>query len=142
MRPPLSSAGLSLPLAAASLDTLDGAEMSREGEQMAYDQGLAERVLDVLGDQPALTERRMFGGISFMLRGNYCCGVIDGDLVVRVGRDVHEAALSELHAREMDFTGRPMRGWVFVAGAGVDADEALRDWVGRGVEFALSLPPK
>ena len=84
----------------------------------------------------------MFGGISFMLRGNYCCGVIDGDLVVRVGRDAHEAALSELHAREMDFTGHPMRGWVFVAGAGVDADEALRDWVWRGVEFALSLPPK
>ena len=84
----------------------------------------------------------MFGGISFMLRGNYCCGVIDGDLVVRVGRDAHEAALSQLHAREMDFTGHPMRGWVFVAGAGVDADEALRDWVWRGVEFALSLPPK
>ena len=109
---------------------------------MGYDEQLAERVADLLVDQPALTERKMFGGISFMLHGNLCCGVVNEELVVRVGPDAYEQSLAAPHAREMDFSGRPMKGWVFVASAGVNTDEALEHWVAQGVRFALTLPRK
>ena len=109
---------------------------------IGYNEQLAEWVADLLLDQPALTERKMFGGISFLLHGNLCCGVVNEELVVRVGPDAYEESLAAPHAREMDFTGWPMKGWVFVASAGVDMDEALEDWVAQGVRFALTLPPK
>lgn len=125
---------------------------------MPYDEALAERVRAALASRPqgacscpvagherepeAIEERRMFGGISFMLRGNFCCGVSDERLVVRVGPDAYDDALAEAHVTEMDFTGRPMRGWVFVHRPAVDTDEALEDWVGRGVRFTLTLPAK
>ena len=81
---------------------------------MAYDEDLAERVLGVLGGKPGLTQRKMFGGLAFMLRGNLACGVLRNDLMVRVPKDGYEAMLARPHVREMDFTGRPMRGWVVV----------------------------
>ena len=109
---------------------------------MAYDEALAERVLDLLVDQQALTERRMFGGVAFMLRGNMGVGVTGDDLMVRVGPDAHEQTLAHPDAREMDFTGRPMRGFVFVQSEGLAEDDELEAWVRRGVDFALSLPPK
>lgn len=109
---------------------------------MAYDEGLAERVRDELADRPELVERKMFGGLAFMVAGNMCCGVLGDDLIVRVGPDAYESALGEPHAREMDFTGRPMRGMVVVDGSGVADDDALAAWVGRGLAFAGSLPAK
>ncbi len=109
---------------------------------MAYDERLAERVADLLLDQPALTERKMFGGLSFLLHGNLCCGVVKDELVVRVGPDAYQQSLTTPHAREMDFTGRPMKGWVFVDAAALDSEEALERWVAQGVRFALTLPPK
>ena len=109
---------------------------------MAYDEALAERVLDLLVDQQALTERRMFGGVAFMLRGNMGVGVTGDDLMVRVGPDAYEQTLAHPDAREMDFTGRPMRGFVFVQSEGLAKDDELEAWVRRGVDFALSLPPK
>ncbi len=109
---------------------------------MAYSEKLAERVHAILDDEPRLVERKMFGGIAFMLRGNMCCGVVGEDLMVRVGPEGYEAALARPQAREMDFTGRPMRGMVYVAAAGLQSKRALKSWVDRGAAYALSLPAK
>lgn len=109
---------------------------------MAYDEELAARVRDVLALEPDLAERKMFGGLAFMLRGNMCCGIVGDDLLVRVGADGHADALAQPHVREMDFTGRPMKGMVYVGRAGLAADGDLRGWVMRGVGIARSLPPK
>lgn len=109
---------------------------------MAYDEGLAHRIRDLLGDDPAMSEREMFGGLCFMRDGNMCLGIVGADLMVRVGPDAYQAALTEPHAREMDFNGRPMRGMVYVAPDGVTEDDALAQWLARGTDFARSLPPK
>ncbi len=109
---------------------------------MAYDEHLAERVLDILGAEPSLVQKKMFGGVAVMLQGNLACGVLRSDLMVRVGKDEYEAALAKPHVREMDFTGRPMRGWVVVGPEATDDDASLEDWVATGAAYALSLPPK
>jgi hypothetical protein len=109
---------------------------------MAYDEGLAERAREVLADLPGFVEKKMFGGIGFMLLGNMACGVNGNELIVRVGPANYEHALGEPQTRPFDMTGRPMRGWVMVAPEGLESDAGLEDWVQRGVEFALSLPPK
>ena len=109
---------------------------------MAYDEHLAERVLDILGAEPSLVQKKMFGGVAVMLQGNLACGVLRSDLMVRVGKDEYEAALARPHARPMDFTGRPMRGWVVVGPEATDDDASLEDWVATGAAYALSLPPK
>jgi len=84
----------------------------------------------------------MFGGLAFMVNGHMCCGIVREDLVVRVGADTHEQALSQPHARAMDFTGRPMKGFVYVGPAGYRTTTSLRKWVRSGIRFVLSLPPK
>ena len=109
---------------------------------MAYDEGLVQRVREILADEPGVVEKKMFGGQSFMVQGNMSCGVLKEDLVVRVGPEQYEAALSRPLAREMDFTGRPMKGMVIVDAEGLDDEEALTDWVQHGLKFALTLPPK
>ena len=109
---------------------------------MAYDERLAERVLDILGPEPSLVQKNMFGGIAVMLQGNLACGVIRSDLIVRVPKDEYEATLARPHVREMDFTGRPMRGWVVVGPEGTDDEASLQDWVATGAAYTLSLPPK
>ena len=108
---------------------------------MAYDGGLAQRVREALEDEP-MTERKMFGGMCFMLRGNMCCGVAGDDLMLRVGPDAYEEALSADHVREMDFTGKPLRGMVYVAPEGIEEDDDLRAWLKRGIAFVGSLPAK
>lgn len=109
---------------------------------MAYDEGLAQRVREMLEERPGYVEKVMFGGIGFMLHGNMACGVIGSDLIVRVGPERYEGALAEPHTKLFDMTGRPMRGWVVVVPDGYEADEDLQTWVEKGVEHALSLPPK
>jgi TfoX/Sxy family transcriptional regulator of competence genes len=109
---------------------------------MAYDEALAQRVRTLLAHQEELRERKMFGGLAFMLRGNMCCGIVGDELMVRVGPERYGAALAQPHARMLDFTGRPMTGMVMVAADGVAADEGLAGWVGQGVTFAASLPAK
>lgn len=109
---------------------------------MAYDEKLAERLRKALSTESGLTERKMFGGVSFLLNGNMCCGVVGEKLVVRVGPEDYESALSEDHARPMDFTGRPLRGFVYVESDGTASQKALRSWMARGVRFARSLPAK
>ena len=108
---------------------------------MTYNAEIADRVVKVLEGRESLTERKMFGGITFMLNGNMCCGVTNDDLMVRVGAGGLEDALDQPHARPMDFTGRPMKGFVFVD-AGAVGDRVLRRWIQRGVTFAESLPAK
>jgi hypothetical protein len=109
---------------------------------MAYDIILEERIRTLLTDQPGMTAKKMFGGVGFMLNGNMACGVNKDDLIVRVGPEAYEAALAEDHTRVFDMTGRPMKGWVCVTPDGYASDQALGDWVQRGVKFALSLPAK
>ncbi len=109
---------------------------------MAYDEGLAQRLREILEDRSDVAERKMFGGLAFLLAGTMCVGVIDEELMVRVGPEAHARLLEEPHARPMDFTGRPMKGFVYVESEGFESDEDLRRWVERGVEFAGSLPPK
>lgn len=109
---------------------------------MAYDETLANRVRVVLSDEFGVTERKMFGGLAFMLRGNMTVGITKDGLMVRVGKENHNEALALPHAHPMDFTGRPMTGFVYVDAAGIESDDNLRAWVGRGVAFAGSLPEK
>jgi TfoX/Sxy family transcriptional regulator of competence genes len=108
---------------------------------VAFDEALADRVREALGSRAAVSERRMFGGIAFMIEGNMCCGVIGEDLMVRLGEDA-ERALAEPHTRPMDFTGKPMKTTIYVDPAGTGEDAELARWVEAGADFAASLPPK
>ncbi len=109
---------------------------------MAYDETLAARLHEVLADRTDVSERKMFGGLAMMVAGNMAVGIVEDRLMVRVGPNAYENALDEPHARPMDFTGRPMKGFLFVDTPGIEQDEDLRRWAARGVEFALTLPPK
>ena len=109
---------------------------------MAYNEELALRIRHMLAGEPGVTEKKMFGGLSFLLSGNMACGALNEDLVVRTGPDSHEDAMAQPFARPMDFTGRPMKGMVFVSAEGYQSDDDLKSWVTRGLAFARSLPPK
>ena len=109
---------------------------------MAFDETVAGRVRKALAGAQSVVEKRMFGGIAFMVHGNMCCGVIGDRLMLRVGPDGYEAALSRPHAKPMDFTGRPMKGMVYVEPAGFASGGDLKAWIARATGFALSLPPK
>jgi TfoX/Sxy family transcriptional regulator of competence genes len=100
------------------------------------------QVREVLGDQPELVEKKMFGGLAFLLHGNMACGVRGEDLIVRVAAEAADAALREPGARPFDLTGRPMKGWLLVDADGHAEDDDLRRWVDRGLAYANSLPPK
>jgi TfoX/Sxy family transcriptional regulator of competence genes len=108
---------------------------------MAYDEDLAYRVRAVLPQGAAVTERQMFGGLTFMLSGHMFCGIVKDTLMLRLGPEATDRALRQPHVRPMDFTGRPMKGMVFVDPAGLHGD-ALRQWVGAAADYARGLPPK
>lgn len=109
---------------------------------MAYDTDLAKRIRERLAEMPGVTERAMFGGLAFMANGNMVLGPVKDVLIVRVGRDGYEDALREPEAGPMTFTGHSMRGFVQVDVASLDDDAVLDRWIRRGLDFALSLPPK
>ncbi len=109
---------------------------------MVYDEELAERIRDLLADQPNLDEKKMFGGIAFLLSGNMAVGVSGNDLMVRIGPDEHDVALTEPGVEEFSKTGRPMKGWILATSGIIESDTGLASWVGRGVTFASTLPPK
>jgi TfoX/Sxy family transcriptional regulator of competence genes len=109
---------------------------------MAYNERLAARIREVLAPSGALGERKMFGGICFMLGGHMVCGVVGEDLMLRVGPDVFPAAVSRPHARPMDFTGRPSTGMIYVAPAGCKTDKTLGTWLRLGMDFVRSLPAR
>jgi TfoX/Sxy family transcriptional regulator of competence genes len=108
---------------------------------MGYNEQLASRLRAALAGT-VTSERKMFGGLAFLVNGNLCCGILGDRLMVRVGPDAHAAALALPHSKPMDFTGRPMKGMVYVEPAGIATDAALSDWARRGVAFAASLPAK
>ena len=109
---------------------------------MAFDEGLAERVRDALREQREISERRMFGGLAFMYRGHMFVGILGDALMARVGPDQTSDALRRPGARKMDFTGKPMKGYVFVSPDAVESDSALERWVAQCLAYAGSLPPK
>jgi len=109
---------------------------------MPFDATLAERLRSLLRGSYSVSEKKMFGGLAFMVNGHMCCGIVGKDLVVRTGPDASIEALRLPHSRPMDFTGRPMRGFVFVAAAGFHSDRDLNGWVQRGLDFVLAQPPK
>src|SRR4029453_13824245 len=108
---------------------------------MAYDEGLATRVREVLGERPGLAEKQMFGGLAFLVHGNMACGVRGDDLIVRAPPHTPTTAMSEPGVRPFDLTGRPMKGWLLVDADGHAEDEDLRRWVDRGRAYPNSLPP-
>jgi TfoX/Sxy family transcriptional regulator of competence genes len=109
---------------------------------VAYDEALAARIREVIGDiDGEVTERKMFGGLAFMLNGHMFTGIVGDELMLRLGDAGAEAALRREQVREMDFTGRPMKAMVFVAPASLEG-EALSEWVTSAAAFAQSLPPK
>ena len=108
---------------------------------MAYDEDLADRVRDVLPDGEVVTEQQMFGGLAFMHGGHMFCGVVKDALMLRLGPEAADRALDQPHVRPMDFTGRPMKGMVFIDPEGLHGD-ALRQWVDAAAGYARGLPPK
>ncbi len=109
---------------------------------MAFSEELADRVRDVIGVREGVTERKMFGGIAWMINGNMACGVMAEDLMVRLDHDDVDQALAEPGVGPMEMTGRRMRGFVVVDGAGVAEPLPLTQWVDAGADFAVSLPAK
>ena len=109
---------------------------------MAYDRGLAQRIREMLEGRDGIAERKMFGGIAFMNHGHMFVGVAGSALMARIGGDRYDAALAEPHVRQMDFTGKPMKGYVFVDPPGLAADADLQRWIDGCAAFVASLPPK
>jgi hypothetical protein len=108
---------------------------------MTYDETLANRVrAAVAGLDAAITERKMFGGLAFLLNDHMFVGIVGDELMLRLGEPAARAALNRRHVREMDFTGRPMKGMVFIETAGLRG-QALAEWVDQAAAFALTLPP-
>ncbi|MBX3643031.1 MAG: TfoX/Sxy family protein [Rubrivivax sp.] len=109
---------------------------------MAFDAGLAQRVREALQGRAGITERRMFGGLAFLIDGKMFVGISGAKLMARVGAARYQDALAMPHVRQMDFTGKPMNGYVYVAPAGLVEDEGLKAWVSWCVSHVAGLPAK
>jgi hypothetical protein len=109
---------------------------------MAYSESLAARIRDALSRKKGVEEKKMFGGVGFLLNGNLLVGVWKASLVVRLGPDEGEEALKEPHVKEFDITGRPMRNWVLVEPAGVEDDGQSSAWIEQAARFVGALPAK
>jgi len=109
---------------------------------MAYDEALADRVRTALSRRKGVVEKKMFGGICFMWRGHMTVGVAKKQLMVRVGKDKYDDLLAKKHAKPMDFTGKPLKGMLFIDPKGLRKDEELKLWVRRGCDFVKTLPEK
>jgi TfoX/Sxy family transcriptional regulator of competence genes len=109
---------------------------------VAFSQSLAGRIRDALARKKNVEEKKMFGGIGFLLNGNMLVGVWKTSLIVRLGPENGDEALREPHVREFDITGKPMKGWVVVEPEGIEDDDQLKDWIDRATEFVRTLPKK
>lgn len=109
---------------------------------MVYSKQLADRARIALVATRDLQERKMFGGLAFMVNGHMCCGIIGEELMVRVGPDLYDASLAQPYTREMDFTGKPLKGMVYVAREGLESEQQLGQWVQRGLAYVSTLPAK
>ena len=109
---------------------------------MAFNENVAKRLRTIFSERDGVVEKKMFGGIAFMLHGNMCCGTAGDAIMARVGPDQYQEALARPHTREMDFTGRPMKGFIYVDPEGIKTDKDLRSWISICEKFVLTLPPK
>lgn len=109
---------------------------------MAYSEKLAERVRTALGHRDDVVEKKMFGGLAFMLHGNMACGVLRDELMLRLGPEAAAKGLKQKHARPMDFTGRPMTGMLYVGAGGIKTAKQLHAWLDKAQAFADTLPKK
>ena len=109
---------------------------------MAYDEGLAQRLREALQSERGISEKKMFGGLAFISHGYMFIGIAGDALMARIGLEYYEKALSRRHVRVMDFTGKPMKGYVFVDPSGYARDSDLSDWIERCHRFVRSLPPR
>lgn len=109
---------------------------------MTYDERLEGRIRRAVGGREDVTEKKMFGGVAFLLDEKMFIGIVKDDLMVRVGPEQHQAALAEPHVRPMDFSGRPMVGYVYVEPAGSSTEKAVKRWVERGLEFVATVEKK
>lgn len=105
---------------------------------MAFDENLAARIRSVLASRTDVVEKRMFGGLAFMVNGRMCCGIVKNDLMLRVGPSRQQEMLAKPHARVMDFTGRPSNGMIYVSPEGLRTDTSLRSWIGEALEYVMS----
>ena len=106
------------------------------------DETLIERIRSILKRRKGYSEKKMFGGVCFMVNGNMCVGPWKGSLIVRFDKAKHDETQAEPHVRPMDITGKVMNGWALIEPAGIRSDEDLKNWIGRAVKSARSLPPK
>jgi TfoX/Sxy family transcriptional regulator of competence genes len=109
---------------------------------MPYSTDLAARIRSQLGSAAGITEKKMFGGIGFLINGNMACGVIGEDLVLRIKPEDTTQVLAQPDTRPFDFSGKPMAGWIYVDPAGFTTDPELKDWIQQGIDYAKSLPAK
>ncbi len=109
---------------------------------MAFDEGLAQRLREHFHDRQDVEERKMFGGLCFMLSSHMCCGIVGDTFMARVGPENYDVCLGREYASEMDFTGRAMKGMIYVSPAGIETDSELSVWVDTCIGFVESLPPK
>ena len=109
---------------------------------IAFDEALAARIREDLARKKSIDEKKMFGGVSFLLNGNMLVGVWKDSLIVRQGPDGYEDALAQSYVREFDITGKPMKGWVIVDAEGIEDDDQLAEWIERAVKFVTTLPRK
>lgn len=109
---------------------------------MAYDLGLADRIRVVLARLGDFSERKMFGGLCFLVNGHMCCGIVKSDLMLRLTPEIATSALREPHTRPMDFTGKPMKSMIYVDASGIDSDPSLERWVRTAERVAQALPSK
>jgi TfoX/Sxy family transcriptional regulator of competence genes len=110
--------------------------------RVAFDEHLAERVRRTIGERQGLSEKKMFGGLAFLLHGNMSCGIHRSELIVRIDAETTGAALREPGTRVFDITGRPMNGWLLVNASALGDDTALNKWIRRGLDYAATLPRK
>ena len=109
---------------------------------MAYDEGLAHRIRELLPQNFEYEEKKMFGGLAFMANGHMSVGVTDYKLMVRTGPDLYEEALQKPNTAKMDFTGKALKGFVYVLPEGIDKDDDLEFWINYSLDFVKTLPPK
>ena len=109
---------------------------------MAYSESLADKIRSILKKRRGVTEKKMFGGLCFLIDGKMCCGVEKNRLVVRVGPKNYATLLKRKHVRPMDFTGRPLTGFVYVLPQALKTKTTLAWWIDLGLQWARSLPKK
>ena len=109
---------------------------------MAYDEDLAQRINQYFNGRDDVEVKKMFGGLCYMVSNHMCCGIVDDTLMARVGPDAYDKCLTKPHAKEMDFTGKAMKGMVYVTSKGISSDADLKKWLGICEKFIKSLPPK